>query len=60
MSPDGRRGWRLDFDEIKGFHVNWWDQTGGAKRSEWFYGANKIENGTLEQLYQLLEHFPRN
>jgi hypothetical protein len=24
MSPDGLRGWRLDWDKNKGFHVNWW------------------------------------
>lgn len=58
MSPDGLRGWRIDFDSSKGFHVNWWDRTGGPKRAEWFYGANSIEGGTLDDFLQLLQHFP--
>ncbi len=60
MSPDGLRGWRLDFDDAKGFHVNWWDRSRGAKRSDWVYGANQIEGGTLDQFRQVLQHFPSN
>ena len=57
MSPDGLRGWRIDFDK-KGFHVNWWDRTGGAKRADWTYGANIIEGGTWDDFTSLLQHFP--
>ncbi len=60
MSPDGLRGWRLDFDPKKGFHVNWWDRSAGPKRADWLYGANKIEGGTLDQFWQTLQHFPKN
>ena len=58
MSPNGRQGWRIDYDPQKGFHVNWWDQTGGLKRIDWLYGANKIEGGTLDHFWQTLQHFP--
>ena len=54
------RGWRLDFDPNKGFHVNWWDRSAGPKRVDWLYGANKIEGGTLDQFWQTLQHFPKN
>ena len=60
MSPDGLRGWRVDFDSNKGFHVNWWDRSASPKRAEWLYGANKIEGGTIDQFWQTLEHFPKN
>jgi hypothetical protein len=60
MSPDGLRGWRIDFDSSKGFHVNWWDRTAGPKRAAWLYGANSIEGGTLDQFWQTLQHFPKN
>jgi RHS repeat-associated protein len=62
MSPDGLRGWRIDFDKNspkKGFHVNWWDRTAGPKRNNWFYGSNKIDGGTEDQYWQTLQHFPR-
>ena len=59
MSPDALRGWRIDFDPKKGFHVNWWNRTGGIKRGDWVYGANIIQGGTLDDFYSLLEHFPR-
>lgn len=59
-SPDGLRGWRLDFDTDKGFHVNWWDHTAGPKRADWLYGANKIEGGTLDHFQETLQHFPKN
>jgi RHS repeat-associated protein len=60
MSPDGRQGWRIDFDESKGFHVNWWNKSEGSKRSQWIYGANKIEGGTVDDFKSLLDHgFPK-
>jgi RHS repeat-associated protein len=58
MTPDGQRGWRIDFDPEKGFHVNWWDHTGGPKREKWLYGANIVDGGTLDDFYALLQHFP--
>jgi hypothetical protein len=32
MSPDGVRGWRVDFGPNKGFQINWWNRSGGPKR----------------------------
>jgi len=58
MSPDGKRGWRIDWDAGKGFHVNWWDHTGGAKRVAWVYGSNAIVDGTNNDFLAILEHFP--
>ncbi len=59
MSPDGLRGWRLDFDSKKGFHVNWWDRTGGARRDSWLYGSNSVPGKSYDDFLQLLEHgFP--
>ena len=59
MSPDSLRGWRLDYDDAKGFHVNWWDRSAGPKRSMWKYGAIKVEDGTLDDMYSLMQHFPK-
>jgi len=60
VSPDGLRGWRIDLDGSKGFHVNWWDRTGGPKRASWRYGANTISGGTYDDFLSLLSHFPRS
>lgn len=59
MSPDGLRGWRLDVDEAKGLHVNWWDKTGGRKRNDWHYGANRILGKGQDDFDELVSHFPR-
>lgn len=59
MSPDGLQGWRLDFDQDKQLHVNWWDRTGGPKRSDWVYGASKVEGKGLNDLLDILQHFPK-
>jgi RHS repeat-associated protein len=59
MSPDGKRGWRLDWDESKGFHVNWWNKTAGNKRADWVYGANIITGGTHDDFLSRLQHFPQ-
>lgn len=56
QSKDGLRGWRMDWDPDKGYHVNWWDKTGGAKRKDWIYGAEKIEGGTWHDYIELLKH----
>jgi len=55
-SRDGLRGWRIDFDSTKGFHVNWWDKTSGAARSGWLYGANVVEGATQKDFLNLLQH----
>lgn len=55
-SADGLRGWRIDFDPAKGYHVNWWDKTGGAARSAWVYGANIIKGGTEGDFLNFLQH----
>jgi hypothetical protein len=51
-------GWRIDYDDKKGFHVNWWDRTAGGKRKEWNYGAITVEGATEADYYELLSHFP--
>jgi hypothetical protein len=59
MSPDGTRGWRIDFDPSdpsKGFHVNWWDRSGGKKRADWLYGYSHVPGGTEGQFLNLLRH----
>lgn len=56
QSPDGIRGWRMDWDPDKGYHVNWWDHSGGAKRKEWLYGAIRIVDGTWDDYIELLKH----
>ncbi len=55
-SPDGLRGWRIDFDQTKGYHVNWWDKADGVKRSDWTYGANIIKGGTEGDFLNFLQH----
>lgn len=60
QTSDGRRGWRIDYDERKGFHINWWDRAAGTKRAEWRYGANRIVNGTEDDYWKLLQHFPNS
>jgi hypothetical protein len=56
QSPDGLRVWRMDWDPNKGYHVNWWDRTGGTKRKDWLYGAIKITDGTWDDYIELLKH----
>lgn len=62
QSPDGSRGWRIDFDPNdvdKALHVNWWtNKLAGSKRSTWQYGANIVKNGTQDDFYRILSHFP--
>lgn len=60
MSPDGSKGWRLDFDEKKGFHLNWWDRSAGGKRSNWYYGSNEVSGKSYDDFKNLLDHgFPK-
>jgi len=58
MSPDGQRGWRKDYVERSGFHVNWWNYNNSNRRQDWTYGANVIDNGTQDDFFELLQHFP--
>ncbi|MFI6405031.1 hypothetical protein [Streptomyces sp. NPDC050548] len=61
QSPDGLRGWRMDFDDKspKGVHINYWDKTSGPKRSSgWKTGAVVI-NGLTEGDYRaIINRFP--
>lgn len=62
QSPDGTRGWRLDFDpnSDKGVHVNWWDKSSGPKRgSGWLTGAVVIDGYTEGGYLGILNGFPR-
>jgi len=56
QSTDGLRGWRMDWDPQKGYHVNWWDRTSGAKRKDWLYGSITIDGGTWDDYIELLKH----
>lgn len=47
------------FYSDKQLHVNWWDRTGGPKRSDWVYGASKVEGKGLNDLLDILQHFPK-
>ncbi|WP_078971259.1 putative T7SS-secreted protein [Streptomyces chattanoogensis] len=61
MSPDGSRGWRIDFDSKdpkKGFHVNWWAKEGLKRSDSWRYGANVIRGGDLQAYRDIFRHFP--
>jgi hypothetical protein len=59
VSPDGNKGWRIDFDPkdpSKGFHVNWWDKSGGKSRADRLYGYSHVTGGTEAQYLDLLRH----
>jgi hypothetical protein len=57
-TADGLRGWRIDWDPTKGFHVNWWDYSAGVgHRRNWLYGANIVRGGTEADYLALLQHF---
>ncbi|TLS42927.1 hypothetical protein FE633_28440 [Streptomyces montanus] len=61
QSPDGNRGWRIDFDPKdpdKGFHVNWWNREGRKRSDNWKLGANTVRGGTEADYLAVLEHFP--
>jgi len=63
QSPDGLRGWRVDFDPNnpdKGFHFNWWVRTAGKRSAGgWQTGANVVTGGTYQQYLDLICHFPQ-
>ncbi|GAA2341676.1 hypothetical protein Scani_66710 [Streptomyces caniferus] len=61
QSPDGSRGWRIDYDSRdtkKAFHVNWWVKEGLKRSDSWSYGANVIRGGDLQAYRDTLRHFP--
>jgi hypothetical protein len=65
QSPDGLRGWRVDFDPgnpEKGFHVNWWARKGPKQSDGWQYGANIIKfsnpKDAEQAYYEVLAHLP--
>ncbi|MEW2116045.1 polymorphic toxin-type HINT domain-containing protein [Streptomyces sp. NPDC005474] len=62
QSPDGMRGWRIDYDPKdpkKAFHINWWVRDGGKRSAGgWRSGANVITGGTEDDYLALLSHFP--
>ncbi|MFF4805444.1 RHS repeat-associated core domain-containing protein [Streptomyces sp. NPDC001351] len=61
QSPDGLRGWRLDFDpkSPKGVHMNWWDKTSGSKRnSGWKSGAVILDGFTEGDFRGIVNTFP--
>ncbi|MEV5348130.1 putative T7SS-secreted protein [Streptomyces achromogenes] len=65
QSPDGMRGWRVDFDPKnpeKGFHVNWWVRNGPKRSDGWDYGASIVRHDdpkVAEQAYyEVLAHLP--
>ncbi|MEU7026456.1 putative T7SS-secreted protein [Streptomyces sp. NPDC046275] len=61
QSPDGTRGWRIDFDPDnpeKGFHINWWVRIGKKRSDQWRTGANTIDGGTEDDYLAILEHYP--
>ncbi len=62
QSPDGLRGWRMDFDpkSPKGVHINWWDRTSGPKRSSGRRGGAAILDDMTEGGYRaIMNRFPR-
>ncbi|MET7489578.1 polymorphic toxin-type HINT domain-containing protein [Streptomyces sp. NPDC005538] len=61
QSPDGLRGWRIDFDakSPKGVHINYWDKTSGPKRSSgWKTGAIVIDGLTEGDYRAIINRFP--
>lgn len=44
---DWKKGWRIDYDDIKGAHINWWD---GNKK-----GAVLFDSGE-HQVEQIIEN----
>ncbi|MFC8373041.1 hypothetical protein ACFUIT_34630 [Streptomyces sp. NPDC057239] len=67
-SPDGKSGWRIDWDPKdpeKGLHVNWWrnfDQS--MKRSEMGpetkRGYFTVPGAGLQEYRDIIRHFPHN
>jgi hypothetical protein len=53
MSPDGTRGWRLDYSPQKGTHINWWRAEGGIQ----YQGSTSINADEATFLNLLQGHF---
>jgi hypothetical protein len=61
QSPDGMRGWRIDFDPKnaeKGFHVNWWVKNSPKRSDGWKSGANVIRGGTDQDYWAIMQNLP--
>lgn len=61
QSPDGSKGWRIDFDPDnpdKGFHINWWNKK-GKKRKDWVLGTIVIDKGSYKDYLEIIDHFPK-
>jgi RHS repeat-associated protein len=59
QSPNGERGWRIDWDgKGKDVHVNWWDRSAGKARSDWLYGSIHVEGASWDTYQDILSHFP--
>jgi len=54
QSPDGKKGWRLDFDDEKGLHLNWWKIEDGVS----WKGYVTIPGKNQNDYWELLDHFP--
>ncbi|GAA0874324.1 hypothetical protein GCM10009118_07320 [Wandonia haliotis] len=48
QSADGSKGWRIDYDEEKGAHYNWWD--GKEKGAVPFEGTQEQVDTIIDQL----------
>ncbi len=55
MSPDGTRGWRLDYSPRQGTHINWWRTEGGVR----YQGAISVGADEATFLRLLDGHFGR-
>jgi hypothetical protein len=55
MSPDGTRGWRLDYSPRQGTHINWWRTEGGVR----YQGAISVGADEPTFLRLLDGHFGR-
>jgi hypothetical protein len=54
---DKERGWRIDFDEEKGIHFNWYDWSNGSRKSGLGRWAAETFPGTYEDYVDLLLRF---
>ena len=54
---DRERGWRIDFDEKKGIHFNWYDWSSGSRKSGTGRWGAETFPGTYEDYLDLLLRF---
>ena len=53
-TKDGKRGWRIDFDDKKGIHFNWYDWTKGSRKSGFGRWGSEEFPGTYQDYLDLL------